>query len=251
MYSTAANELAFSANGVLGARIDSSGNFRVPTFAGFGGSNPSTGYFVRTGSTNAQTLMSGVTQGSLLCQVSGNASATTTVEAAKIQANTQATSFTCGVLRAAHLSTGVGAGSTVTRNMALSMVYPTLGTNNAAITDSPTTFTGNYFIYSAATSNPSLISGDLQINTAGKGVSIKEGSNAKMGIATLSAGTVVVSTTAVTATSRIFLTAQTLGTITVPVGLAVSARTAATSFTILSGNLTDTSTVAWMIVEPL
>jgi hypothetical protein len=29
----------------------------------------------------------------------------------------------------------------------------------------------------------------------------------------------------------------------------VSARTAGTSFTILSGNLIDTSTVAWVIIE--
>lgn len=91
---------------------------------------------------------------------------------------------------------------------------------------------------------------NLKIVTVGKGLYIKEGSNATMGVATLSSGTVVVSTTAVTANSRIFLTHQTLGTITVPVGLAVSARTASTSFTILSGNLTDTSVVAWMIVEP-
>lgn len=92
--------------------------------------------------------------------------------------------------------------------------------------------------------------GDILVDTAGKGLRVKEGSNAKMGLSTLVAGTVVVSTTAVTANSRIFLTAQTLGTITVPVGLYVSARTATTSFTILSGNLVDTSTVAWFIVEP-
>lgn len=123
------------------------------------GANASTGYNFRSGSTTAQTLLTGVTQGSLLCQINGNSSATTVIEAANIQANSQATSFTTGILRAAHLSTGVGAGSTATRNIALSMVYPTGGTNNAAITDAPTTFTGNYFIHSTATSNPSLISG--------------------------------------------------------------------------------------------
>ena len=99
---------------------------------------------------------------------------------------------------------------------------------------------------------PSSVSstGDVSVETAGSGLKIKEGSNAKMGVATLALGTVVVSTTAVTANSRIFLTAQVLGTITVPAALAVSARTAATSFTILSSALTDTSDVAWMIVEP-
>lgn len=92
--------------------------------------------------------------------------------------------------------------------------------------------------------------GDLKIKTVGKGLQVKEGSNAKMGTVVLSSGTAVVSTTAVTATSRIFLTAQSLGTVSVGQGLAISARTAGTSFTILSGSAVDTSTVAWMIVEP-
>jgi hypothetical protein len=70
-----------------------------------------------------------------------------------------------------------------------------------------------------------------------------------MGLATLVAGTVTVSTTAVTANSRIYLTGQgdTAGT---EGWLRVSARSAGTSFTITSSSGTDTSTVAWMIVEP-
>lgn len=92
--------------------------------------------------------------------------------------------------------------------------------------------------------------GNFKISTIGAGLFVAEGSNAKMGIATLVAGTVVVSTTAVTANSRIFLTAQSLGTVTVGQGLAVSARTAGTSFTITSATPTDTSVVAWMLVEP-
>jgi hypothetical protein len=91
---------------------------------------------------------------------------------------------------------------------------------------------------------------DVKIQTVGKGLYVKEGSNATMGIATLVAGTVVVSTTKVTANSRIFITRQTLGTIAIPVDVSVTARTAATSFTITSADVTDTSTVAWMIVEP-
>lgn len=94
------------------------------------------------------------------------------------------------------------------------------------------------------------INADLKLGTAGNGLYIKEGTNATMGVATLTAGTVTVSTTKVTANSRIQLTAQSLGTITVPAALAVSARTASTSFTILSSNLTDTSVVAWVILEP-
>lgn len=83
-----------------------------------------------------------------------------------------------------------------------------------------------------------------------KGLGIKEGSNAKMGIATLVDGTVTVSTTAVTANSRIYITAQNLGTITIPVGYAISDRNAGSDFTILSANSLDTSEVSWIIIEP-
>ena len=97
----------------------------------------------------------------------------------------------------------------------------------------------------------------LKFPIVGYGLIFTEGTNAIMGIATLVAGTVTVSTTKVTTNSRIFLTTQTLsgteyGTVR------VSARSAATSFAITSyrGNNTttvasgDTSNVAWMIVEP-
>jgi hypothetical protein len=90
--------------------------------------------------------------------------------------------------------------------------------------------------------------GEIIITTLGKGLSIKEGSNARMGTATLVGGTLTVNTTAVTANSRIFLTCQTPGG--TPGFLYVSARSASTSFTITSGSGTDTSTVAWLIVEP-
>jgi hypothetical protein len=69
-----------------------------------------------------------------------------------------------------------------------------------------------------------------------------------MGQVTLVGGTKVVSTTAVTANSRIFLTSDAPGG---TIGfLSVSARVAGTSFTIQSSNALDTSNVSWIIVEP-
>lgn len=91
---------------------------------------------------------------------------------------------------------------------------------------------------------------DLAITTAGKGLLVKEGSNAKMGTAVLSSGTVVVNTTSVTANSRIFLMVQSLGTVAAPSALCVSARTPGVSFTILASVLTDTSVIAYLIFEP-
>jgi hypothetical protein len=92
--------------------------------------------------------------------------------------------------------------------------------------------------------------GNIVAALAGAGYLVKEGSNAKMGVATLVGGTVTVSTTKVTASSRIQLTTQALGTVTAPKAIAVTARTAGTSFTITSADATDTSTVAWLIMEP-
>lgn len=92
-----------------------------------------------------------------------------------------------------------------------------------------------------------LTATDLDIVTAGRGLRVAEGSNAKQGTAVLVAGTVVVANTSVTATSRIFLTSQADGG--TPGFLRVSARTAGTSFTITSSNAADTSTVAYEIFE--
>jgi hypothetical protein len=92
------------------------------------------------------------------------------------------------------------------------------------------------------------LTNDLKLSTAGNGLYVKEGTNATLGRSTLVAGTVVVSTTKVTASSEIFVTIQsaagTLGTVY------ISARTAGTSFTITSTSALDTSIVAWFIVEP-
>jgi hypothetical protein len=90
---------------------------------------------------------------------------------------------------------------------------------------------------------------DIIIGLAGKGLRVKEGTGAKMGTATLNGTTAVtVTTAAVTATSRILLTINTPGG--TPASPYVFARTAGTSFQIKSTGASDTSTVAWMIVEP-
>jgi hypothetical protein len=90
----------------------------------------------------------------------------------------------------------------------------------------------------------------VDVNVAGGGLRVAEGANAKQGTAVLAAGTVTVANTSVTANSRIFVTLVTLGTVTVPSAYGVSARVVGTSFTILASVNTDTSTVAYEIVEP-
>lgn len=97
--------------------------------------------------------------------------------------------------------------------------------------------------------------GNLIITTAGKGLQIKTGANAKMGKATMVNGTVTVSTTAVTADSHIFLTKNPGLAGSQRGALGVGTITAATSFVIRSDDIDgaladDDSVVAWMIVEP-
>lgn len=89
---------------------------------------------------------------------------------------------------------------------------------------------------------------DIHLGTVGKGLYIKEGTDATMGRATLIGGTIVVLTSKVTANSEIFITSNVDGGTNGFVR--VSARTAGTSFTITSSSATDTSTVSWLIVEP-
>lgn len=196
-----------------------------------------------------QALISGATQIGIASYMSANSNGTSSVEGYRSQIATQAGSFTTAAALGYNAPAfSKGASSTITRAVNFSGFNQTVGANNAFIADN-TAFTSDWFINQSGTRDSSL-GGQFILSTAGKGVSIKEGSNAKMGTATLSAGTVVVSTTAVTATSRIQLTAQSLGTVTVPTALAVTARSAGTSFTILSSNLVDTSVVAWIIFEP-
>lgn len=87
------------------------------------------------------------------------------------------------------------------------------------------------------------VSGASTMGSAGTSIT-----RVRHGVATLTAGSVTVSDSTVTANSRIFLDSQSGGG--TPGWLRVSARTASTSFTITSSSGTDTSTVAWMMIEP-
>ncbi|MBI5574573.1 MAG: hypothetical protein HY919_08530 [Elusimicrobia bacterium] len=137
------------------------------------------------------------------------------------------------------------------------------GTNRTSITEleistgtllSKTSAEANYLKLSSATvtylfKSGDTLTGDLKLNTAGNGLYIKEGTNATMGVTTLASGVATVSTTKVTANSRIFLTVQG-GAVTNVGSTYISARTAGTSFTISSTNVLDASNIAWIIIEP-
>lgn len=84
---------------------------------------------------------------------------------------------------------------------------------------------------------------------AGNGLQVKEGSNARLGRATLVAGTVTVANTSVTASTEIFVTCQDPNG-GVPGAAYISARTPGVSFDITSTSVADTCIEAWHLVEP-
>lgn len=136
-------------------------------------------------------------------------------------------------------------------NPAATLTWAYQANGGAISTQMALSSVGNLTLSSITTSGTSSIgpvtfTSTVNLTLARK-LNIPTGTNAITGTATLVAGTVVVNTTSVTASSQIFLTAQETGVFTG--SLRVSARTAGTSFTILSTVLTDTASVAWFILN--
>ncbi|KAG6559874.1 hypothetical protein RHABOEDO_001877 (plasmid) [Candidatus Rhabdochlamydia oedothoracis] len=101
--------------------------------------------------------------------------------------------------------------------------------------------------------NTAASTSGVAISNEGSGLLIKEGTNARMGRATLvsillSPSVVTVFNNTVTANTEIFLCSN------IPSGgpgiLSVIARTAGVSFTISSSAIGDTSVVSWLLIEP-
>jgi hypothetical protein len=173
---------------------------------------------------------------------------TSTGIAAFARARTQAAAFTLTTAEAIRAeSPAIGAASAIANTIGVHVRDQTGGgTSCKGLVIDNQTGTGAKAIQTGTGVNE--LGDNLKLTVAGSGLYIKEGSNATMGTATMVGGTVTVSTTKVTANSRIFLTvdapAGTLGSVY------VSTRTASTSFVITSTSALDTSTVSWVILEP-
>lgn len=227
------------AGGAGGSITQNGGNGASGAAGGAAGS-------ITTSGSNAVTVTAGAAGGSIDTRANGSRAggAINTSAGASAAGGAISTNNGGGAINTA----GVGLvefGVAATRT---SLVGSATAARTVTMPDATTTLAG--LAVAQTFSANQTINGNLTLNTAGNGLSIREGSNAKMGTATLAAGTVTVNTTQVTANSRVFLTVQSLGTVAVPTPIAVTARTAGTSFTITSSDVTDTSVVAWMIVEP-
>ncbi len=141
-------------------------------------------------------------------------------------------------------TTGTKIGTATTQKLALWNTTPIVQPANTVAIDTVLTNTGL-----RASGGASNFDTDVKVGVVGKGLYIKEGTNATMGVAVLTMGSATVSTTKVTANSRIFLTHQeNTGTIGV---LSISGRTAGTSFNVAStGGAGDSNQFAWLLIEP-
>ena len=141
--------------------------------------------------------------------------------------------------------TTTGAGSTITFSIPAAFIAP----GSIASTTTVTATLGDI----------TATNGNLVLGTAGNKLSIATGANASVGTSTLTNGTVTVATTAVTASSIILLTRQTVGTTGAnDLGiLSVGTIVAATSFVINAWTVTDATTlqaddqsvIGWMIIN--
>lgn len=100
--------------------------------------------------------------------------------------------------------------------------------------------------------NTSASISGVAISDLGSGFLIKEGSNARMGVVTLSAGSATILNSTVTANTRIFLTVNNQSSLNLLGFLRVTGRTPGVSFSISTGIALDFgSVVSWLLIEPI
>lgn len=110
--------------------------------------------------------------------------------------------------------------------------------------------TGNSNLGSTTASGLTVRS-SINLSVTGTGLRLNEGGSAAlMGVATLTAGSVGITNSAIAATSRIFLTTQTATPLGSIGALYVSGRSVGNSMTISSTAAADSSTFAYIIYNP-
>ena len=153
----------------------------------------------------------------------------TTVAAATIETSTAATQIT---LASGNVFTGVGS------NAAVGFTFTPKGTGGLTLT----------------TGNLTATNGNVVLGTAGNTISIKSGTNARIGQATLVAGAATVANTSVTANTRVFISRTALHS-SPALGHLIAVPTAGVGFVITSYDATasaastDVSTVDWVLIE--
>lgn len=147
----------------------------------------------------------------------------------------------------AHLTNATLQGQTIFGNGSANINNGTLTTSGATI-GATSSFSGAVDFGSSGTLAGISVNGNVLINNAGGGLSIREGANAKMGTNQLNGTTAVtIANTGVQSGARVFLTIQSpAGTVGTPY---VSAINPSVSFAMKSTSATDTSVVAWLLIN--
>ena len=143
-------------------------------------------------------------------------------------------------------------GGVCTNQFGMAIDAMTTGTNNVGLNINEATGTKSVDLLIGTTTIPSgnwgIYNSSTQPNYFAGAITMADGSNKSVGVsAAMTAGTITISNTRVTASSRIFLTHATLGG--VQGILSVGTITAGTSFVINSSSAADTGTVNWFIIN--
>jgi len=195
-------------------------------------STPTT--FIAPGSIASTTTM---TSGGAFTVTTGGA--TITAGGLTVTAGGAAVTGTTTINNSGAATTTIGTGGTGAVNIGNA-------TGNTAVTGSLTASTTLTATLGAITAT----NGNLDLATAGNKLLIATGANASVGTsAAMTAGTITISTSAVTANSIIFLSSNTPGGTAGILSAPAASRIAGTSFVINSSSSLDTSTVNWWIVN--
>lgn len=140
-------------------------------------------------------------------------------------------------------SAAVSAGTTVTAGTGITATTGNISASAGAV-NAATSMT-------ATLGNITATNGNVVMNTAGNGIQVKTGANARIGLgAVLSGGTLAVANTSVTANTVIIPVVTTLGTVAAAQALHVT-KNAGVGFTVTSADVTDTSTFDWYMIESI
>lgn len=148
IHSTSANSSVLSGRLSLGTSVDASS-------------------LVSLDFAQAQTVLSTASQRGITSYIGGTSAATTQIAGFSSNPGTQAASFTCSNL-VGYFCTGMGkgSGSTITNAVCFGANgIPSIGTNNALLSDTNTLGSGTWGIYLGGT-NPNFIGGNLTTNQA-------------------------------------------------------------------------------------
>jgi hypothetical protein len=220
-----------------GATITSGGLTVSAGGAAITGNSTVTGTFTASAGLTVTSGGATITAGGLTVSaggaaITGNSTVTGTfTTSAGLIVSAGGATITSGGLTVSAGGAGITGNSTVTGTLTVSTtITATLGNITAT--------NGNFVLGTAGN----------KLNSTSVATTTAAGANS-FGTVALVAGTATVATTAVTASSMIFLTCQALGTVVVPSALCVSSKTAGTNFIITASQGTDTSTIAWFIVN--